>query len=286
MAIPSASRSAGSRADSLSLARPARHRNGTGGLHLRPDPPPDLVGFGDDAGLVHREHLAVAHDELAVDHDRLDVGRLTVVDPRGHDAPRRHEVGAQRVERRGGLPSSRPRASRRALPAARLAHRLAWRLRACLPAAAGRRGTRSSRRMRSVSSAIRITSNRSLVLLSVPFAIGQPAARSAGIGGMTPRFAAIAAWCDTMVPRLGQQRDIAIVHVPAVRREQPRAEEAVLGEKRRRTNAVVLHHEIDFGAALRQVNRVSEIVFLGEGADRLQQLGRRRSRRARRPGTR
>ena len=128
--------------------------------------------------------------------------------------------------------------------------------------------------MRSVSSAIRITSNRSLVLLSVPFAIGQPAARSAGIGGMTPRFAAMPAWCEMMVPRAAEQRDIGIVHVAAVRREQPRAEEAVLVEKRRRTKAVVLHHEIDLGAALGQVDRVSEIVFLSEGADGLQQLGR------------
>ena len=88
----------------------------------------------------------------------------------------------------------------RALPAARPARRPAWRPRACLPAAAARPGFASSREIRSVSSATRITSNRSLVLLSVPFAIGQPAARSAGIGGMTPRFAAIAAWCDTMVP--------------------------------------------------------------------------------------
>lgn len=41
--------------------------------------------------------------------------------------------------------------------------------------------------------AIRITSKTSFVLLSVPSAIGQPAARSAGISGMTPRFAAMPA---------------------------------------------------------------------------------------------
>ena len=45
-----------------------------------------------------------------------------------------------------------------------------------------------------------MTSNMSLVLLSVPFAMGQPASRRAGIGGMTPRFAAMAAWCEMMVP--------------------------------------------------------------------------------------
>ena len=54
-------------------ARPARHRNGTGGLHLFPDPAPDLVGFGDDGGFVHRQDPAVAHDELTVDHARLDI---------------------------------------------------------------------------------------------------------------------------------------------------------------------------------------------------------------------
>ena len=120
-----------------------------------------------------------------------------------------------------------------------------------------------------------MTSNMSLVLLSVPFAMGQPAARRAGIGGMTPRFAAMAAWCETIVPRAAEQRDLGIVDVPAVRREQPRAEEAVLVEKRRRTKAMVSHHEIDLGVALGQVDRVSEIVFLGEGADGVQQLGRR-----------
>ena len=88
--------------------------------------------------------------------------------------------------------------------------------------------------MRSVSSATRITSNRSLVLLSVPLAIGQPAARSFAIGGMTPRFAAIAAWC--VIDRAGaaEQRDVGVVDVAAVRREQARSEEAGLVEKRRR----------------------------------------------------
>src|SRR5207253_5105125 len=57
-------------------------------------------------------------------------------------------------------------------------------------------------------------------------------------------------------------------------REQPWTEKVVLREKRRRTNAVVSHREIDLGAALRQVNRVSEVVFFSKGADRLQQLGR------------
>src|SRR5687768_6505428 len=31
-----------------------RHRHRTGCLHLTPNPPTDLVGFGDDARLVHR----------------------------------------------------------------------------------------------------------------------------------------------------------------------------------------------------------------------------------------
>jgi hypothetical protein len=51
----------------------------------------------------------------------------------------------------------------------------------------------SLRRIRSVTSATRITSNMSLVLLSVPLAMGQPAARNWGMGGITPRFAAIIA---------------------------------------------------------------------------------------------
>ena len=103
---------------------------------------------------------------------------------------------------------------------------------------------------------------------------------------MTPRFAAIAAWCDTIVPDFAEQRDVGIVHVAAVRGEQARAEEAVPVEERRGAHAVVLHHEVHLGAALRQVNRVAEVVLLGERADGLQQFGRRRSRRARPRGTR
>ena len=69
----------------LSLpARSARHRNS--------------ACFGDDAVLVHRENLTIPHDELPVDHAGLDVGRLTIVNPRGHDAPRRREAGALRVQ--------------------------------------------------------------------------------------------------------------------------------------------------------------------------------------------
>ena len=72
-----------------------------------------------------------------------------------------------------------------------------------------------------------------------------------------------------------EQRDVGRVDVAAVRREQPCTEEAVPVEERRRTNAVVPHHEIDLGDALRQMDRVSEVVFVGEGAHRLQQFRRR-----------
>ena len=72
--------------------------------------------------------------------------------------------------------------------------------------------------------------------------------------------------------RLAQQRDVRIVDVPAMRRKQSRTEKPVPREKCRRAHAVMPLHEIDFGAALRQMDRVAEIVFLGEGADGLQQL--------------
>ena len=52
----------------------------------------------------------------------------------------------------------------------------------------------------------------------------------------------------------------------------------MLGQERRRRHAVMLLHEVNFGAALRQVNRVAEIVLLGERAHRLQQFRRRRLR--------
>ena len=52
---------------------------------------------------------------------------------------------------------------------------------------------------RSVMSATLITSNMSLVLLSVPWAMGHPASRRAGMGGFTPRFPAIAAWFGLLI---------------------------------------------------------------------------------------
>ena len=219
--------------------------------------------------------LPVPHDELTVDHHRLDVGRLTVVDPRRHDASRRHEVGTQGVERQGGRPSSRPRASRASLPCctARAPPSVAS---SSMSSGCGRTpGNASSRRMRSVSSAIRITSNRSLVLLSVPFAMGQPAARSAGMGGMTPRFAAMPAWCEMIVPERPSNAisPSSTYRQCAANSRGPR--KPCLSRNAGGRTPWCLHHEVDLGAALRQVNRVSEIVFLGEGADGLQQLGRR-----------
>src|SRR5207249_1726546 len=71
-----------------------------------------------------------------------------------------------------------------------------------------------------------------------------------------------------------KQRDLVVVHISAVRGEQPGTEEAVLVEKGRRTETVKPEHEIDLGAALRQVDRVAEIAFLGEGTDGMQQFGR------------
>ena len=78
------------------------------------------------------------------------------------------------------------------------------------------------------------------------------------------------------MPRLAQQRDVGGVDVAAVRREQPRPEESGPSRNAGGRSAVVPHHELDLGDALRQVNGVAEIVLLGEGADRLQQFGRRR----------
>src|SRR5262249_28742406 len=68
-------------------SRPAGNSDGTGRLHLFPDPTTDLVRFGYEALLVHREDLPIPHHELTVDHYRLDVGRLTVVDPGRDEAP-------------------------------------------------------------------------------------------------------------------------------------------------------------------------------------------------------
>jgi hypothetical protein len=75
-----------------------RHCEWARGSYLIPDAPPNLVCLGDDAGFVKRQHLAVTHDELAVDHDRFDVRRLAVVNPRREEPPGRHQVRAQRVD--------------------------------------------------------------------------------------------------------------------------------------------------------------------------------------------
>jgi hypothetical protein len=114
--------------------------------------------------------------ELAVDHDGVDVRRLTVVGPRRHDPARRHEVGPLGVQHKKVclLPDlerpeelSLPYRSRTAL---RCVFEHVFRLQ---PKA----GFASLRDIRSVSSATLLTSNKSFVLLSVPFAIGQPGGR-------------------------------------------------------------------------------------------------------------
>src|SRR5262249_19181249 len=99
------------------LPRTAWYVDRAGRLHLLPDPPSDFVGLGDDGGLVERLDFAIAHDELAVDHHRLDVGRLPVVDQRGDDPARRDEVGAQRVhDEEVRLPADFERADQVLLP--------------------------------------------------------------------------------------------------------------------------------------------------------------------------
>ncbi len=56
--------------------------------------------------------------------------------------------------------------------------------------------------------------------------------------------------------------------------EQPGPEEAMPIQIGGRPNAMVLHHELELGTALVQVDRVSHVVLLGEGSDGLQQRGR------------
>ncbi len=73
---------------------------------------------------------------------------------------------------------------------------------------------------------------------------------------------------------VAEQRDLGIVDVPRVGREQSETQEVVLIQIGRRTNAMEFQHELELGAALVQMNRVSQIVLLGKGADGLQQLGR------------
>jgi hypothetical protein len=77
-----------------------------------------------------------------------------------------------------------------------------------------------------------------------------------------------------MVPER-PQRNLGIVDIAAVRREQPGAEEIVLAKKSGRANAVVLHHVVDLGMGLIEMDGVAQIVFLGEIADGMEQFGRR-----------
>ncbi len=75
--------------------------------------------------------------------------------------------------------------------------------------------------------------------------------------------------------RAAQQRDIAIVDVAAVRREEPWAEKAVPGQVGDGAHAVMAPHELHFGSALREVNRGVEVVRLRKRQHRLQELWRR-----------
>jgi len=74
--------------------------------------------------------------------------------------------------------------------------------------------------------------------------------------------------------RAAKQRDLGIVDVAAVCGEQPRAEETVAIEERRRAKPVIADHEVHFGVALIEVNRVPEIVLLGECPHGLEKVGR------------
>jgi hypothetical protein len=47
----------------------ARDCNRARSLHLTPDPPSNLVRFGNDTGLIHCEDLSIAHQELTIHHD-------------------------------------------------------------------------------------------------------------------------------------------------------------------------------------------------------------------------
>ena len=103
--------------------------------------------------------------------------------------------------------------------------------------------------------------------------MGQPAARSSGIGGT-----------DAAVrrhPRLvrddgagpAQEHNLFGVDVAGVGGEEPGPKKVVPVKVRRRTKAVVHDHELVLCAALVQVDRVAEVVRLGELAHGPQQFG-------------
>ena len=56
-----------------------------------------LLGAMDDVVFVDGQDLAVLHQPASIDHNRLNVGRLAVVDEARYDAQRGHQVGAHHV---------------------------------------------------------------------------------------------------------------------------------------------------------------------------------------------
>ena len=235
---------------------------------------PTLSASAISAGSSTVRILPIAHHELAVDHHRLDVGRLAVVNPRRDDAARGNEVGAQGVDdQQVGLLADFERAHRlllihRARAAERRVLEHVFRLRPD----AGERIVAAN-----AFGQQRDPHHLEQVVGVVVGAVGDGAAgraqrrdrrNHAAVGGHAGLVRHDRA-------RLGEQRDVALVHVAAVSRKQARTEEAVTIEVRRRAHAMVLHHEVHLGAALRQVDGVAEVVLLGERAHRLQQLRRR-----------
>jgi len=70
--------------------------------------------------------------------------------------------------------------------------------------------------------------------------------------------------------RSAEQCDLLVVDVARVRREQPGTEEAVPVQVLGRPDPVVQDHELVLGAALVQMDRVAQVVGLGEVAHRAQ----------------
>ena len=71
-----------------------------------------------------------------------------------------------------------------------------------------------------------------------------------------------------------KQRDVVRLDVAAMGSKQPRRKVAMSIEIGGRRHTVMLEHEVHLGAALRQVDGVAQIAFVGKRADRLEQFGR------------
>src|SRR5262245_18036042 len=63
-----------------------------------PGSTPDAVGLPHNGLFIHRAHAAIAHQPVAIDHNRLHITALTLVYKTGDDPQQRYQVRLAQID--------------------------------------------------------------------------------------------------------------------------------------------------------------------------------------------